>query len=277
MGHEHALHAGGPKVSVRHAVHAETVERLAQGLVAWIVRQVREAGREGAAVGLSGGVDSSVTAALCSRACPGATLGVIMPCESDPEDAAYARMAAEALGIEVVEVPLDRTYRALLEGLRAASAAGRRGSQATGPDDRYPAANLKARLRMATLYYFANLRRYLVVGTGNRSELMLGYFTKYGDGGVDLLPLGNLVKSQVRALARHLGVPEAIVERPPTAGLWPGQTDEGELGLRYEQIDAFLLGRAVPGPVRQRIEELVAASAHKRLPPPVPPLYFGRP
>src|SRR5206468_6303170 len=93
------------------------------------------------------------------------------------------------------------------------------------PRARLPLANIKPRLRMTTLYFLANSLNYLVAGTGNRSELAIGYFTKYGDGGVDLLPIANLVKSQVKALARDLDVPQAIIDRTPTAGLWLGQTD----------------------------------------------------
>ena len=118
--------------------------------------------------------------------------------------------------------------------------------------DRTTVANLKARLRMTTLYAFANHLGYRVVGTGNASELAVGYFTKYGDGGVDLLPLGSLTKTAVRALARHLGVPERIVERAPSAGLWPGQTDEGDLGFTYDELDAYPRRRARPSRRRDR-------------------------
>jgi NAD+ synthase len=103
-------------------------------------------------------------------------------------------------------------------------------------------ANLKPRLRMATLYYYANKLNYLVIGTGNRSELAMGYFTKYGDGGVDLLPLGNLLKTKVRELAKELKVPQEIIDRPPSAGLWHGQTDEGEMGISYAELDNILCG-----------------------------------
>ena len=130
-------------------------------------------------------------------------------------------------------------------------------------------ANLRPRLRMASLYYFANRLNYLVVGTGNRSELEVGYFTKYGDGGVDLLPLGALLKRQVRALAAHLGVPAPIIEKPPSAGLWEGQTDEGEMGFSYADLDRYLAGGKVPAALGERIEAMRTASEHKRRPPPV--------
>ena len=101
-------------------------------------------------------------------------------------------------------------------------------------------ANLKPRLRMMILYYFANSQDYLVAGTGNKSELCVGYFTKYGDGGVDILPLGGLLKTEVRKLAKELGIPKEIIDRTPSAGLWKDQTDEGEMGMSYEDLDFCL-------------------------------------
>nr|MCU0256832.1 NAD(+) synthase [Vicinamibacterales bacterium] len=132
-------------------------------------------------------------------------------------------------------------------------------------------ANLKPRLRMTTLYYVANRLNYLVAGTGNRTEIAIGYYTKYGDGGVDLLPLGALVKSEVRALARELGVPAPIIEKPPSAGLWIGQTDEGEMGFTYAELEDYLLRGpdAVAPATVMKIERLVRASEHKRHLPPV--------
>jgi NAD+ synthase len=139
-------------------------------------------------------------------------------------------------------------------------------------------ANIKPRLRMAALYALAQTNSYLVAGTGNASELMVGYFTKYGDGGVDVEPLGNLYKWQVRGLAAELGVPQSIIDRPPSAGLWDGQTDEGELGMTYDELDAALVaisegeaGDTEPT-LLSRVERLIAASAHKRAMPPACPV-----
>ncbi len=123
---------------------------------------------------------------------------------------------------------------------------------------------------MVTLYYLAAHFGYLVVGTSNRSELATGYFTKYGDGGVDIEPLGNLTKRQVRQLAAHLRVPQEIIDKPPTAGLWPGQTDEDELGISYDELDDFLLNGKAGDDVRARIETMMAGSRHKLSVPPVP-------
>ena len=131
-------------------------------------------------------------------------------------------------------------------------------------------ANLKARLRMVTLYHVANQMKYLVAGSGNRSELTVGYFTKHGDSGVDILPLGNLVKKEVRELARFLKIPPAIIDKPPSAGLWAGQTDEAEMGFSYEALDRYILTGDAPEEIKKRIVALKAASVHKCTTPPVP-------
>ena len=122
---------------------------------------------------------------------------------------------------------------------------------------------------MVTLYYFANRLNYLVVGAGNRSELSVGYFTKYGDGGVDIMPLGNLVKGQVRELAHFLRIPQKIMDKPPSAGLWQGQTDEAEMGFSYADLDRYLTTGIASDTVKQKIESMASASNHKRQPPPV--------
>jgi NAD+ synthase len=234
---------------------------LVDRLVDWIAWSVRGEGVRGAVVGLSGGVDSAVTAALCKRALGDGLLGVIMPCGSDRSDEEDAHVLVSHLDIRAVTVHLDEVFEAFGGVLPGAETKVR--------------ANLKPRLRMATLYYFANMHSYMVVGTGNKTELMLGYFTKYGDGGVDLLPLGGVYKTQVRSLARELGIPHKILEKPPSAGLWAGQTDEDELGMTYEDLDRTLKAiescqskRAAPGLLR-RVTEMVAASAHKRASAPV--------
>jgi NAD+ synthase len=123
---------------------------------------------------------------------------------------------------------------------------------------------------MLTLYYFANQFRYMVIGSSNRSELTVGYFTKYGDGGVDILPLGNLVKSQIRELASFLGIPQQIIDKPPSAGLWKGQTDESEMGFSYEELDRYIITGEASSEVRGKIESMITASNHKRLLPPLP-------
>ena len=237
-------------------------EELAERLVSWIKDQVATCGCRGVVLGMSGGIDSSVLAVLSKRALPKNVLGVIMPCHSNPEDEAHARAVADEFSVATEKVVLDSVYDALLTVLPAGDA----GSGVLG----LAKANLKARLRMLTLYYFANRLGYMVAGTGNRSELAVGYFTKYGDSGVDILPLGNLVKGQVRTLARLLGIPAEIINKPPSAGLWEGQTDEAELGCSYEQLDRCLIDGAAPEEVKSKIECMMAAAAHKLKLPPMP-------
>ncbi len=222
----------------------------------WIASSVREAGMRGVVVGLSGGLDSAVTAVLCRRALGDDVLGVIVPCESDRRDEEDARLVATSLRIGAVTVRLEEPYHDLVRALPNATPLAR--------------ANLKPRLRMAVMYSFANSLSYLVAGTGNKTELMVGYFTKYGDGGVDILPLGELQKTEVRRLATKLGVPKRIIEKPPSAGLWEGQTDEDEMGITYEELDRALVavetGRidGVAPETVERVERMVASSAHKR-------------
>jgi NAD+ synthase len=136
-----------------------------------------------------------------------------------------------------------------------------------------PIANVKPRLRMATLYFVANRLNYLVAGTGNRSEITIGYYTKYGDGGVDLLPIGRLVKREVWDLARELGVPSRVIDKAPSAGLWLGQTDESEMGFTYAELESFIRdgASAVSPKIAGRIQHLVKVSEHKRALPPMPP------
>jgi len=237
------------------------IEQLAEKLVLWIRDKVLAAGCKGVVLGLSGGVDSSVAAVLCHRAFPKNTLAVIMPCYSNKEDIKHAGAVADKFSIPVRTAVLDAAFDTLLKVLP--------NDKAKSDVSRVAKANIKARLRMLTLYYFANQLKYMVVGAGNRDELSVGYFTKYGDGGVDIQPLGNLTKGQVKELARFLGIPQPIINKPPSAGLWEGQTDEGELGLSYDELDRYLVTGEAAAEVKKRIESMIAASEHKRQPPPV--------
>ncbi|MFB0537609.1 MAG: NAD+ synthase [Anaerolineae bacterium] len=229
---------------------------LAHYISEWIKERVEEAGAEGIVLGLSGGVDSSLTAALAKKALGDRVLGLLMPCHSDPTDLEHARLVADRFDIETEYVDLGPVFDSLMASLP-------RGSDLA-------VANLKPRLRMATLYYFANSRNYLVAGTGNKSEITVGYFTKYGDGGADILPLGDLLKTQVRELARELGIPEEILAKPPSAGLWAGQTDEGEMGITYDELDRTITAiekgdtSGCDEATLERVKAMRAASEHKR-------------
>jgi NAD+ synthase len=222
----------------------------------WIREQVGRAGGRGAVFGLSGGVDSAVVAALCKEATGKDALGLIMSCHSLDEDIAHARLVADTFQVKTLTVDLSLVF----DSLKALLPEG----------NQLAYANLKPRLRMMTLYYFANLNHYLVIGTGNKSEISVGYFTKYGDGGVDVLPLGDFLKSEVRELARSLKVPRVIIDKPPSAGLWAGQTDESEMGVTYEEIDNYLKGLEekttsdLNSQVKNKINAMMMASEHKR-------------
>ncbi len=196
-------------------------------IISWIRKQIKRARAKGIVMGLSGGVDSCVVACLCKEAVgKDRLLTLILPCHSQKQDLSDAKLISRKFGIKSKVVDLSKIYDSLIKVLPQAGNVAR--------------ANLKPRLRMSVLYYFANKLNYLVCGTGNKSELMLGYFTKHGDGATDILPIGDLLKSQVRTLAGELAVPERIIIKPPTAGLWPGQTDEGEMGITYEDLDDIL-------------------------------------
>jgi NAD+ synthase len=247
----------------------------ASEIAGWLRSRVAAAGARGLAVGLSGGIDSAVVAGLCGLAMPDRVAGVMLPCGSDPADEADARLVADHFGIPAATVDLapacDRLVRDL-EGALEALARHTPAAPDAAPRLAAARANVKPRLRMASLYFLANALDYLVAGTSNRCERTIGYFTKYGDGAADLLPIAHLLKSDVRALAHDLGVPAAIIDKPPSAGLWPGQTDEGDFGFTYAELERYLTdGPAAVAPaLALRIERLMRTTEHKRNPPPMP-------
>lgn len=261
-----------PGLAVCVAFVAGTVEEWRTLIVLFLRDHLRRSGMDGFVVGISGGIDSAVTAALCVEAVgAGQVLGIRMPHrESDPADAQHGERLCEHLGIEST----TRDITPIVDGLE----------EALGfTPDPYVHGNAKARARMMFLYAEAQGRNRLVCGTGNKSELLVGYFTKWGDGGVDLEPIGDLYKTQVWALAEHLGLPRDLIERPPSAGLHPGQTDEQELGMSYPRLDAILKGMELntnPEEIARRtgesledvlrIERMVRRSEHKRHAPLVP-------
>ena len=231
---------------------------LAYEIAAWMRDRVKAAGAGGIVVGLSGGVDSACVAGLAQKGLGNnAVVGVIMPCHSAPIDAEYGHLVANAFNLETITVDLTPVYDCLTGALPAT-------------DHGMAQANLKPRLRMTVLYYIANARNYLVGGSGNKSELAVGYFTKYGDGGIDMLPLGDLYKREVYDVARELGVPQVVLDRPPTAGLWPGQTDEEEMGLTYSALERALVAlagggdREVDEATLIQVRQMVDGSTHKR-------------
>lgn len=231
---------------------------LVEKICSWFREVVNQAKAKGVVIGLSGGIDSSVVACLAKKALGEKVLGVIMPCYSSAMDEDYARLIAKMLKIKIERVSLNSIYDSILGVLPGGK--------------KMALANLKPRLRMLILYYFANSLNCLVAGTGNKSEVLIGYFTKYGDGGCDILPLGDLLKTEVRELAKELRIPKEIIERVPSAGLWENQTDEGEIGITYEELDGIIMAiesnqksSISPGALA-RVEELMRVSTHKRSP-----------
>ena len=239
------------------------METLVRKLCVWMEDKVTETKAKGIVFGLSGGLDSAVVAALSIRIFPQNTLALIIPCHSLEADINDALDFINKFNIPYKIIDVSKVYDSFIHLLNDKEKEG---------SFKLAEANIKPRLRMTTLYYFANKLNYLVVGTGNKSELMIGYFTKYGDGGADILPLGNLLKSQVGELAEYLGIPKKIINKPPSAGLWEGQTDEEEIGISYEQLDKYLkTGKLNNKIVEKKIQDKITKSAHKRTTPAKPP------
>ncbi|WP_406616943.1 NAD(+) synthase [Mycoplasmopsis adleri] len=236
------------------------VEEYANYLVNWIKEKTLAAKCKGCVVGISGGIDSALVCALSKKAFPNNTLGIVMPIDNMSHDANDINLLSGALDLEFKEVNLKNTF---LEIQKAC-------------DDEITnlmsLSNIKPRLRMTTLYAYAQQNNYLVLGTDNEDEYFIGYFTKYGDGGVDLLPISQLLKSEVRALAKHLNIPQSIINKTPSAGLWDGQSDEKELGFSYDDLDNYLINNTseIDKDKLAKIKRMHSISKHKRLSPPKP-------
>jgi NAD+ synthase len=231
------------------------VNHTIRKIVEWLKTQLRETKTKGYVLGMSGGLDSSICAALIKKATDNC-LGLILPIETDIQEIDDASEVASLFNLKTQYIDLTPVYTNLIKFL---------------PNSNHIAlGNIKARLRMTVLYYYANLNSYLVCGTGNKTEISLGYFTKFGDGACDILPLGDLYKCEVRALAVSLGIPEKIIKKIPSAGLWKGQTDEGEIGCSYDEMDKTLQeiekGK-ISGDIGKKLHEMIKKSEHKRTVP----------
>ncbi len=229
-------------------------------IVAWLKKQVSLSQTKGIVLGLSAGIDSCAAASLAKEAAGKLkVLALILPVHSRVQDAQDALAFAKRLGIRTKTINLTEVYDNLLKVLPAGNGLSKM--------------NLKPRLRMLVLYYFANKLNYLVCGTSNKSEIMTGYFTKYGDGASDILPLGDLLKKQVRALGKELGLPQHIINKIPSAGLKPGQTDEGEMGISYAELDDILerlenkRTQILSKDKINKVKGMIKRSEHKRLKP----------
>ena len=237
---------------------ARKPEYIANFIQNWIKEKVEHAGASGAILGLSGGVDSSVLAVLLRRVFGANMLALIIPCHSDPEDVFHARLLSEKFDIPSDVIDITKVYD---DCMKEASMVCEISELAK--------ANTKSRLRMVTLYAVGHSKNFLVCGTSNKSEFTIGYFTKYGDSGSDLLPVADLLKREIYELAEYLNIPKEIIEKPPSAGLWKGQTDESEIGLSYAVIDRFIETGEADIAAANKINHMNALSAHKRSVPPV--------
>lgn len=203
-------------------------------------------------IGISGGIDSAVTAALCAQAFDrDKVFGILMPYgqQSDIQD---SRDIVKLLGIKSFEVDI----KPMVDSFNCFT-------------NKFVKANLMARTRMSVIYSYANLHEGLVMGTTNKSELSIGYFTKHGDGACDIEVIAELYKAEVFELAKYLKIPQNFIDKKPSAGLWDGQTDEGEMGFSYTDLDKFLQGGHVDPEIENKINNLIKNSEHKRNLPPI--------
>lgn len=221
--------------------------------VKWIKKILKESHADGIVYGNSGGKDSALVGILCKAACDN-TLGVLMPCSSKRnfgEDTQDAKAVAEKFGIETITVDLTEVRKSMVEVLLEQISE----SSLT---------NIAPRLRMTTLYAIAQSKGMLVSGTGNRDEIYVGYYTKWGDGSADFNPIADLTVGEIYEFLTYLKAPENIIKKAPSAGLFEGQTDEGEMGIKYLDIDKYLLTGEGDADVIKKIEKMHANSEHKR-------------
>lgn len=248
-------------------------EKIIDIITEFTKKKIEESGSKGIVIGLSGGLDSTVTAYLCTKALgKDKILGLILPSGiNNPKDIEDAVKVAEELEIKYEILDINESVESFQKMCHKCS----KNKLANG--------NLMSRIRMLLLYYYSNTLEYLVVGTGNRTELFVGYFSKYGDGGVDFLPIGDLYKTEVYKIAEYLRIPRSIIEKSPSAGLWENQTDEKELGISYDLLDQILyhmldeklsteeiiIRLNIGKEEVLKVKDMVALAEHKLYPPPI--------
>lgn len=238
------------------------MEKYVEKIVEWLKQKLIDTGAKGFVVGVSGGIDSAVVANLIKLAAPEHSLGVLLPIYTKSEHMTDGIKVIETCGINSMTIDLTETHKVMYSHIKHQLDEKNEFNELS---DQIAGANLRARLRMSALYTVATNYNYLVVGTDNAAEWYTGYFTKYGDGGVDIHPLVDFTKSEVREMAKYLNVPEEVITKAPSADLWEDQTDENEMGTTYDRIDAYLRGESVPEEDKQIIERLHKQSEHKRV------------
>jgi NAD+ synthase len=249
----------------------------ATDIAAWLKNRLAVAGAHGFVVALTGDVDSAVVAALCRMAAADRVLGVILPCGAASDDETDAQFAADQLGISSARIDLSASHASLTTELTRVLMA-RHSGQTPGAlqggeiDLRAPFDNVETRLRMTSLYFFANSLQYLVAGSANRCELAIGNVAKFGDAGVDVFPIGHLLGSEVRALARDVAVPDRLIDKPRASGEWIGRREEGDGGFTHADLERYLGEgpEGVPPATALRIERLMRQTEHKRAMPAIP-------
>ncbi len=215
----------------------------------WIKQYLKDSHKKGIVFGVSGGIDSALIAAIASKYFAKNHMALTMNIENSKQDIDDAKLVIKHFNLNHRDIKLEKTFNELTKACNS-------------PDS--CKGNVKSRLRMISLYSVAQELDYLVIGTANYDELMIGYFTKYGDSGSDILPLVNLVKQDVIKLAQEMGVPEQIIHKKPTAGLYEGQTDEAEIGISYHDLDEYFLNKKASEENKEKIERLIKISEHKR-------------
>lgn len=226
-----------------------SIEVKIEYIVNWLRNYLKKSNMKGFIFGVSGGVDSALLAYILAKYFPNNSLACIMNIENSDDDVSDGLLVANSSKIKYEIIELENSYVELKNTL---------------PNDIHILGNIKSRLRMLTLYAYAQKYNMLVLGTSNADEYYTGYFTKYGDSGCDLLPLINLIKEDIYSAAKFLKVPEKIVNKKPSAGLYKDQTDEGDLKVSYQEIDNFLLKKSIPNDKEKLINKLYNASTHKR-------------
>ena len=250
------------------------LEETSTIIIDFIRTYVQNSGCKRVVLGLSGGIDSSVAAVLCKEALgKNNVLCLFMPDDATPsDDKKHQEIFVKKFDLQCKTIEIDSIVQQIQK-------------TCFGKTEKMTLSNIKARTRMILLYTYANETNSLVCGTSNKSELLIGYFTKYGDGGADFLPIGDIYKTQIYQLAKYLKIPKSLISKAPTAGLWPGQTDEKELGINYETLDKILYGLELKIDIEdivkkvnvkksdvKRIRQMIKKSQHKRRTPLIPKL-----